>query len=157
VQGWRANITGLDLSPYFLAVANYNSRQRHVKIDWKHAKAEATGMPDNTFDLISVFLLFHELPQEVSQQIFHEVRRLLRPGGYFTIMDMNPQSEVYAKMPPYILTLLKSTEPYIDEYFSLDIEQAIIDAGFNSPTITRNSPRHRTIVAQLGTAPILKG
>jgi hypothetical protein len=52
-------------------------------------------------------------------------------------------------MPPYILTLLKSTEPYLDEYFALDIEEAIAQAGFHAPTITRNSPRHRTIVARV--------
>jgi hypothetical protein len=63
-------------------------------------------------------------------------------------MDMNPKSEVYAKMPPYILTLLKSTEPYLDEYFALDMEQALVDAGFEAPTITCNSPRHRTVIAK---------
>jgi hypothetical protein len=52
-------------------------------------------------------------------------------------------------MPPYILTLLKSTEPYLDEYFTLDLEQELVDAGFHSPTITPNSPRHRTVVAQV--------
>lgn len=144
-----ATITGLDLSPYFLAVANYNSRQRHSKINWIHARAESTGLPDASFDLVSTFLVFHELPQEVAQQILREARRLLRPGGYFTLMDMNPKSEVYAKMPPYILTLLKSTEPYMDEYFALDIEQELVKAGFNTPTITPNSPRHRTVVAQV--------
>jgi ubiquinone/menaquinone biosynthesis C-methylase UbiE len=143
-----ARITGLDLSPYFLAVANYNSRQRHSKINWRHARAESTGLPDASFDLVSTFLVFHELPQEAAQQILREVRRLLRPGGYFTLMDMNPKSEAYAKMPPYILTLLKSTEPYMDEYFALDIEQEMVKAGFNTPTITPNSPRHRTVVAQ---------
>jgi ubiquinone/menaquinone biosynthesis C-methylase UbiE len=144
-----ARITGLDLSPYFLAVANYNSRQRQSKINWRHARAESTGLPDASFDLVSTFLVFHELPQEVAQQILREVRRLLRPGGYFSLMDMNPKSEAYAKMPPYILTLLKSTEPYMDEYFALDIEQELVKAGFNSPTITPNSPRHRTVVAQV--------
>jgi len=64
-------------------------------------------------------------------------------------MDMNPRSEVYAKMPPYILTLLKSTEPYLDEYFTLDIEQELVNAGFHQPVITPNSPRHRTVVAQV--------
>jgi hypothetical protein len=51
-------------------------------------------------------------------------------------------------MPPYILTLLKSTEPYLDEYFALDISQAFYDAGFERPTITCNTPRHRTVIAR---------
>ncbi|HEY9695584.1 MAG TPA: class I SAM-dependent methyltransferase [Oculatellaceae cyanobacterium] len=145
----QANITGLDLSPYFLAVAQYNSQQRHANIKWVNAAAENTNLPEASFDLVSTFLLYHELPQFASKEIFREMRRLLRPNGYISIMDMNPKSEIYSKMPPYILTLLKSTEPYLDEYFSFDIEQALIDAGFNKPIITCNSPRHRTIIAQV--------
>ncbi|HEY9604247.1 MAG TPA: class I SAM-dependent methyltransferase, partial [Allocoleopsis sp.] len=144
-----ATLTGLDLSPYFLAVAQHNANQRQAKINWKHAAAESTGLPDASFDLVSSFLMFHELPQDASRQIFHEARRLLRPGGYLTMMDMNPKSEVYAKMPPYILTLLKSTEPCLDEYFTFDIEKELVNAGFHQPIITPNSPRHRTVVAQV--------
>ncbi|MBH8562483.1 class I SAM-dependent methyltransferase [Nostoc sp. CENA67] len=145
----HAQITGLDLSAYFLAVANYRAQQRQAKINWVHAAAEATGLPDASFDLVSIFLVCHELPQLPTQQILAEARRVLRPGGYLAIMDMNPKSEVFQKMPPYILTLLKSTEPYLDEYFALDIEQAIIEAGFQARAITSNSPRHRTIIAQV--------
>jgi len=145
----QAKITGLDLSPYFLAIAHQRSQQSQTEIEWVHAAAEATGLPEATYDLVSIFLVCHELPQSATQQILQEMQRLLRPGGYLAIMDMNPQSEIYAQMPPYILTLLKSTEPYLDEYFTLDIAQAIVAAGFHSPTITRNSPRHRTIVAQV--------
>ncbi|MEB3179126.1 MAG: class I SAM-dependent methyltransferase [Nostocaceae cyanobacterium] len=145
----QAKLTGLDLSPYFLAVAKYRSEERNANINWIHAAAESTGLPDASFDLVSMCLVCHELPQSASQEIFQEARRLLRPGGYLTIMDMNPKSEVYAKMPPYVLTLLKSTEPWFDEYFALDISQALVNAGFQTPTITRNTPRHRTIVAQV--------
>jgi len=145
----EAKLTGLDLSPYFLAVAKYRSEERKANINWVHAAGESTGLADASFDLVSMCLVCHELPQSASQQIFQEARRLLRPGGYLTIMDMNPKSEVYAKMPPYVLTLLKSTEPWFDEYFALDIEQALVNAGFQTPTITRNTPRHRTIVAQV--------
>lgn len=144
----EANLTGVDLSPYFLAVAQYRARQHHAQIDWKHAAAEATGLPDASFDLVSAFLLFHELPQTAAKNILREARRLLRPGGYLTIMEMNPQAEAYAKMPPYIFTLLKSTEPYLDEYFSLDLEKALVEAGFETPTITPNTHRHRTVVAK---------
>ncbi|NDJ21905.1 methyltransferase domain-containing protein [Nostoc sp. B(2019)] len=146
----HAQITGLDLSPYFLAVAHYRAQQRQSKIiNWVHAQAESSGLPDNSFDLVSIFLMCHELPQSATRQIFAEMRRVLRPGGYLAIMDMNPKSEIYKKMPAYILTLLKSTEPYLDEYFALDIEQAIVEAGFQTPTISSNSPRHRTIIAQV--------
>jgi ubiquinone/menaquinone biosynthesis C-methylase UbiE len=145
----EANITGLDLSPYFLAVANYRSQQRQAKIHWVHAAAESTGLADASFDLVSMFLICHELPQSATRNIFAEAKRLLRPGGHLAIMDMNPQSEIYKRMPTYILTLLKSTEPYLDEYFSLNIEQTLVEAGFHTPTITSNSPRHRTIIAQV--------
>lgn len=143
-----AKVTGLDLSPYFLAVAHYRAQQRQAKIDWVHGKAESTGLLDASFDLVSIFLVCHELPQLPTRQIFAEARRLLRPGGCLAIMDMNPRCEAFQMMPPYILTLLKSTEPYLDDYFGLDIEEALIEAGFEPPVITFNSPRHRTIIAK---------
>ncbi|BAT54537.1 hypothetical protein NOS3756_35080 [Nostoc sp. NIES-3756] len=145
----QAQVTGLDLSSYFLAVAGYRSQQSQANINWVHASAESTGLPDGTFDLVSLFLICHELPQSATREIFAEAWRLLRPGGHISIMDMNPQSEAFKKMPPYVLTLLKSTEPYLDQYFTLDIGQALVEAGFQTPTITPNSPRHRTIIAQV--------
>lgn len=150
----EAKMTGVDLSPYFLAVAKYRSQQKEAEFlnqkspTWVHAAAESTGLQAAAFDLVSMCLVCHELPQKATREIFREARRLLRVGGHLTIMDMNPQSEVYAKMPPYILTLLKSTEPYLDQYFGLDIEQALVDSGFAQPTITCNTVRHRTIVAE---------
>lgn len=157
-----ATVTGVDLSPYFLAIAKYRTEMRSagngtrlqgtnaaaLRPTWVHAAAEATGLPDQAFDLVSACLVFHELPQFAAIAVFREARRLLRPGGTFAFMDMNPQSPIYAAMPPYILTLLKSTEPYLDQYFALDVETALVEAGFTRPTITPNSPRHRTVVAK---------
>lgn len=166
----EAAVTGVDLSPYFLAVADYRSRHWDSEVTaanglqtytllkpatkpptprWLHAAAEATGLPDAAFDLVSACLVFHELPQTAAIAVLREARRLLRPGGFFALMDMNPQSRVYAAMPPYILTLLKSTEPYLDQYFALDLGAALVEAGFEPPTIRSNSPRHRTVIARV--------
>ena len=142
----EAKITGVDLSPYFLAVAQYRAQKQQKQINWLHAAAEYTELPSTSFDLISACLVFHELPQTAAKEIFKEAHRLLKPGGYLTIMDMNPRSAIYQKMPPYILTLLKSTEPYLDQYFTLDLKQALLEEGFSNTHITINSPRHRTIV-----------
>ena len=143
-----AQLTGVDLSPYFLAVAKYRAEQNSQNINWVHAAAETTGLPDSSFDLVSACLMFHELPTTAAEEIIQEAHRLLHPGGYLAIMDMNPQSETFLKMPPYVLTLLKSTEPYLDRYFALDMERAFTDAGFDVPSITFNSPRHRAIIAK---------
>ncbi|NJN76341.1 MAG: class I SAM-dependent methyltransferase [Synechococcaceae cyanobacterium RL_1_2] len=145
----QAQVTGLDLSPYFLAVAQYRTQDEIPPLQWLHAPAEATGLPDRSVDLISCCLIFHELPRSAALAIFQEARRILKPGGYFAIMDMNPRSEAFSKMPPYILTLLKSTEPYLDQYFSLDISQELQALGFTEPFVGTNTPRHRTIICSL--------
>lgn len=143
----QAQITGVDLSPYFLTVANYRYGSANIK--WLHAAAERTNLPAASYDLVSLFLICHELPQTATLEIFAEARRLLKPGGHIAIMDMNPASEIYGKMPPYILTLLKSTEPYLDQYFGLDIELALETTGFEAIQLIANSPRHRTVIAQV--------
>ena len=146
----QAQVTGLDFSPYYLSVAHYQAQQRQENsVHWVHALPEATGLAAQSFDLVSAFLLFHEMPQETIRKIFQEARRLVKPGGYFTFMDMNPNSAAYIKMPPYIMTLLKSTEPFMEQYFALDIEEALLSAGFDQVTETTNSPRHRTVIAQV--------
>jgi ubiquinone/menaquinone biosynthesis C-methylase UbiE len=143
-----AALTGLDLSPYFLAIAQHKTQQIQHSIQWVHATAEDTPFADGSFDLVSIFLMCHELPQSATQSILQEARRLLKPGGYLAIMDMNPASEIFRQLPPYVFTLLKSTEPYLDDYFTLDLEQAIINEGFDQPFASFNSPRHRTLIAQ---------
>jgi ubiquinone/menaquinone biosynthesis C-methylase UbiE len=49
-------IKGLDLSPYFLAVAAQKEEQlsRQNPIHWVHANGEATGLPSNSFDVVSL-------------------------------------------------------------------------------------------------------
>jgi SAM-dependent methyltransferase len=128
-----ATITGLNFSPYYLTLAAYNAGQRGSTVkSWVHALPEATGFPDGSFDLVSAFLLFHEMPQTTTRRIFREVRRLLPPGGCFALMDMNPESGVYQTMPAFVMTLLKSTEPFMDAYFNLDLRQELLEAGFDS-------------------------
>ncbi|WP_017324038.1 class I SAM-dependent methyltransferase [Synechococcus sp. PCC 7336] len=143
-----AAMTGLDLSPYFLAVAQQRADRQQRQVRWHHAAAEATGLPDNSYDLVSLCLVCHELPSTASRAVFAEAHRLLRPGGHLALMDMNPDSEVHRNMPAFVLTLLKSTEPFLDDYFSFDIASAIAEAGFETPHQEASSPRHRTLVAR---------
>ena len=151
----NAQVTGVELSPYFLTVGQYRLQQLSATgaveadaVQWQHAPAEETGLAADSADLVSAFLVFHELPTSAAKAILAEAYRLVRPGGHFAIMDMNPTSRIYQELPPYVFTLLKSTEPYLDQYFALDMSQAFQEAGFSAPRIVTNSLRHRTIIGQ---------
>ncbi|WP_299415040.1 class I SAM-dependent methyltransferase [Acaryochloris sp. IP29b_bin.148] len=149
IQPVSVHTTGLDLSPYMLSVA----RERDVnrEINWLHAKAEDTGLADQSFDLITLQFVIHELPRQITQDIFAESFRLLRPGGCIALVDNNPKSPVIQNLPPALFTLMKSTEPWSDDYYTFDVESALVTAGFKHQTTTASDPRHRTIV---GTKPI---
>jgi ubiquinone/menaquinone biosynthesis C-methylase UbiE len=138
---------GLDLSPYMLAVAKSNDVDRNVS-QWIHGKGEETGFPDRSFDLVTLQFLIHELPHQASRAIFQEALRILRPEGCLAIVDNNPQSPVIQGLPPVLFALMKSTEPWSDDYYTFDVEAALTETGFETPITVASDPRHRTIVAK---------
>lgn len=138
---------GLDLSPYMLAVARERD-VNHEIADWIHAQGEDTGLPESSYDLVTLQFVIHELPHQVTQAIFQEILRLLRPGGYLAIVDNNPQSKVIQNLPPVLFTLMKSTEPWSDDYYSFDVEAAMKVVGFQHIATVASDPRHRTILGR---------
>ena len=49
-------------------------------------------------------------------------------------------------MPLPIATLMRSTEPWQDEYFALDLEAAMLEAGFDEITYIPVNNRHRIML-----------
>ncbi len=137
---------GLDLSPYMLAVAKTHDTEGEISA-WMHARAEDTGLPSESFDLITLQFVTQELPREAAVDIFREARRLLRVGGMIALVDSDPQSPVVQGLPPVLFTLMKSTEPWSDDYYTFDMQQGLEQAGFQSPVTVPSDPRHRTILA----------
>ena len=152
-------VTGVDLSPYFLAVGAHLQAARIASgaedpsvtppFTFLHAAAEDTRLPGASFDLVSMCLVAHELPQAATRAIIAEAHRLLRPGGALQIMEMDPRSPILARVRanPFAFTAFASTEPYLEQYLTLPLERALVDAGFEAPAQAANSPRHRTVVA----------
>ena len=145
----------MDLSPHFLAVAKHRQLSPGEKfaeadlsrISWSHQNAERTNFHDNSFDLVAVCFMFHELPQKASDYILAELFRITSPGGMVAITDNNPKSPVIQGLPPALFTLMKSTEPWSDEYYVYDLEAALQKAGFDAVKTEATDPRHRTVMA----------
>lgn len=125
----KANVTGLDLSPYFLSVAKYRGEERKYNINWVHAPAESTKLPSAAFDLISMIGTTHEIPNTIMPLIAREARRLLKPEGVLVIIDVNPEN--IKKMPGFVYALFKSTEPDMDDYLKMDLPSILSKEGFS--------------------------
>ncbi|OWM78700.1 hypothetical protein CDL15_Pgr002871 [Punica granatum] len=145
-----AKVTGLDVSPYFLSVAQFKEKKRPPRanpIRWRHANGEETGLPSSSFDLISISLVLHELPRTATVNMMKESFRLLRPGGTLAIIDQAPNSKVLQELSPVLFTLLKSTEPFLDEYYLINLEETVRETGFVNVTSALSDARHRTLTA----------
>ncbi|EYU30785.1 hypothetical protein ABFS82_08G207300 [Erythranthe guttata] len=145
-----AKVTGLDLSPYFLAVAQYNDKRRNQgkeKVKWIHGNGENTGLPSKSFDLVSIAYVFHECPERAIKNMAKEAFRLLRPGGTFAVTDNSPKSKILQELSPVLFTLMKSTEPFLDEYYLTDLEATLELVGFVNVQTVLTDPRHRTVTA----------
>ena len=140
----RPEVIGLDLSPDMLAVARVRDAGGLVAA-WRHAAAENTGLEAASLDLISLQFVCHELPQQATHAVLTEAARLLRPGGALVMVDQDPASSVLQKLPAAVATLLKSTEPYLEDYFRLDMPLALEHAGFQHLQVSACDPRHRVI------------
>lgn len=75
--------TGLDLSKELLFVANLHNNNIH----WVQGTAYALPFPDESFDLVHASFLFIHLLEP--QKAMAEIRRVLRPGGYVHLVDIN--------------------------------------------------------------------
>ena len=145
-QDTAIDTIGLDLSPYMLAVAKASDTQQQIS-QWIHGLGESTGLADNSLDLVTLQFVIHELPRQATEAIFREVLRILKPGGVMGIVDNNPASPVIQGLPPVLFTLMKSTEPWSDDYYTFDVEAAIKEVGFDYQATIPSDPRHRTIIA----------
>lgn len=121
----EAEIIGLDLSPYMLAIAEHKARQLNYNIRWLHGLAEATKLPDNSFDVVTASLLFHETPPHITVAILNECYRLLVPGGQVIILDGNQKT---LRQTPWLTNIFE--EPYIQDYAEGNLDGWLGAAGF---------------------------
>jgi ubiquinone/menaquinone biosynthesis C-methylase UbiE len=126
----RLRVTGLDLSPHYLAVA------RRKLQPWSRAwsvqgAAEAMPFADGQFDAVTCIYLFHELPPRIRRAVVHEIRRVLRPGGTLIFVDSLQTGDEpdYDAMLEYFPVAFH--EPYFATYLREDLDH-LWSPGFSS-------------------------
>ena len=131
----QAEILGLDYAAPMLKYGHRLAEARGKKVQFIQRHAERTGLPEQSFDLVTAIWLFHELPRKARDQVVREAHRLLRPGGVFAIMESPPfknLSESYSKLSAFLLdsTGRRMNDPWIPEFFKEDRVEMFRRGGF---------------------------
>lgn len=133
----EAQIVGIELSARMLEHAFRTANHHGFAWDLHQSAAENTPFEDASFDLVTSYILLHEMPARAIQAMFKEAFRLLEPGGDLMMSDV-PR---YADMDK--LAIVKADreaqyggEPHWRSAAQLDLVAAAKQAGFEKASTT---------------------
>jgi ubiquinone/menaquinone biosynthesis C-methylase UbiE len=83
-----AEVWGLDVGGPMVRYAHMRAVDLGVDVNFAQRLAEDTKFPDNHFDIVTSYILFHEVSRPACSEIMKEINRVLRPGGVFFPMEV---------------------------------------------------------------------
>ena len=130
-----AEVWGIDVGGPLVRYAHMRGVDLGVDVNFAQRLAEDTKFPDSHFDMITCYILFHEVTAKAAVEIVREAHRILRPGGVFFPIDFYTGSNkvsnnAHAKFRHY-WDHRWNNEVWWNEYENLDLVGAMRAAGFS--------------------------
>ena len=148
-----ADVTGIDLSEKALGVARLHLFESGLKVDYRHASAEAFADEHaGRFDVVTCMELLEHVPDPSST--VRACARLVKPGGhvFFSTLNRNLKSYLFAVIgAEYVLKLLpKGTHEYAKFIKPSELARYCRDARLDSEELLGMSYNPITKVYSLG-------
>jgi ubiquinone/menaquinone biosynthesis C-methylase UbiE len=83
-------VTGLDIDPAMLIVAQRKIAYAHSRVSLGRGSADTLPYADQSFNHVVSSLMFHHLATPQKHAMLAEVWRVLKPGGQLVVMDFGP-------------------------------------------------------------------
>lgn len=116
-----SEITGIDISKEMLNIAENKVKMLGLNnVHLYERNAFDTGYKDNTFDVIVIALVLHEVSQEACRKIILEAKRILKPDGKLLVLEWEKPKSTLRKL---IFYPIRKMEPKgFDEFLKLDMK-----------------------------------
>jgi len=127
----QAEIWGCDPSPRMLEQAQRTANERGLHWRLFVGSGEATGLPSGSIDLVTSYIVLHEIPAEAARAQLREALRLLRPGGEMLFTDVTRYAVLDKRAVRWAeYAAVHGGEPFWREAARLDLGAAAREAGF---------------------------
>jgi ubiquinone/menaquinone biosynthesis C-methylase UbiE len=127
-----AEVWGVDVGGPMVRYAHMRSRRLGIGANFAQRLAEDTGFPDGYFDLVTSYIMHHELPADITKKVIAEAQRVTRPGGVYYPVDFNsggtrsPARWMYSRWYDHRW----NNEVWSLEYHSINFTDEIAARGF---------------------------
>ncbi len=128
-----AEVWGIDVGAPMIRYGHMRARRLGSKVNFSQRLAEDTKFPDGYFDLVTSYIVHHELPANMNLAVIEEMRRVTRSGGVYYPIDFNsggvssPPRAMYGRWWDHRW----NHEVWSMEYHSLDFSAEIAKRGFS--------------------------
>lgn len=125
----EVDVVGLDPDPKALARARRKAERAAVSVRLDRGYSEELSYPDASFDRVFSFFMLHHLESEVKEATLGEVRRVLKPGGSFHLLDFGgPKSGSDGFLAHLVHSSHRLKDNFDDRIVTLMNESGLADA-----------------------------
>jgi ubiquinone/menaquinone biosynthesis C-methylase UbiE len=149
----QAEVWGLDVGGPMVRYAHARAVEMGIGVNFAQRLAEQSGFAANSVDLVTAYILFHEVAAEPARDICQEIFRILRPGGVFEVIDFQTGSA--RSTDPWRRFLIwvdhvYNAERWSQQFIASDFVQTLRSAGFE---VTMGASRHWGIATYIARKP----
>jgi 2-polyprenyl-6-hydroxyphenyl methylase/3-demethylubiquinone-9 3-methyltransferase len=110
-------IDGIDQSAGQIAEAERQAGLRGCRARFQTADAERLPWPDGTFDFVySINVVHHVTPLDKRRRVLGEIVRVLKPGGFFFLHEINVENPLFRFYMSYWFPLLSDIDEGTEEW-----------------------------------------
>lgn len=125
---------GVDIAAPCVKLAHVRAREAGVPVKFSQQDIMAMDYEDDSFDMVFHMFMLHEFPQQITPDLFKEVRRILKPGGVFIGMELALVPDQPAQHMMLFSDAWLNNEPYMPACVDTDYAEMGKATGFSKST-----------------------
>ena len=136
-------VVGIDLSTAMLHKAR--SKRGKRKLTFLQMDASSMTFADETFDIVTISLGLHDMPQAIRSRVVGEVRRVLKKDGRLFILEHDlPAHPLLSYISSRLMNLFESK--YYLDFMQTDLDDYLQTLGFRVEANTRYLGHHLRLI-----------